>query len=89
MIEQAGNLLNRVENISDEGIPQKVLYKGAFDTLVADEQYKTNDKTTAPSVDVNTELMLTAQYFYYARHVWQGIPEKETKALDWFLPRKK
>jgi murein L,D-transpeptidase YcbB/YkuD len=89
IIEQAGNLLNRVENISDEGLPQKVLYKGAFDTLVADEQYKTNDKTTAPSVDVNTELMLTAQYFYYARHVWQGLPEQETKAMDWFLPRKK
>lgn len=89
IIEQAANLLNRVENIADEGLPQKVLYKGVFDTLVADEQNKTNDRTTAPSVDVNTELMLTAQYFYYARHVWQGIPEKETRAQDWFLPRKK
>jgi murein L,D-transpeptidase YcbB/YkuD len=89
IIEQAGNLLNRVENIADEGLSQKVLYKEAFDTLVTEEQNKTNDKTTAPSVDVNTELMLTAQYFYYARHVWQGIPEQESKAMDWFLPRKK
>lgn len=89
IIEQAGNLLNRVENITDEGLPKKVLYKGVFDTLVSEEQNKTNDRTTAPTVDVNTELMLTAQYFYYARHVWQGIPEKETKAMDWFLPRKK
>jgi len=89
IIEQAGNLLNRVENIADEGLTQKVLYKGAFDTLVADEQNKTNDKTTAPNVDINTELMLTAQYFYYARHVWQGLSEKETRAMDWFLPRKK
>ena len=89
IIEQAGNLLNRVENISDEGLPQKALYPGIFDTLVREEQFKTNDKTTAPSVDVNTELMLTAQYFYYARHVWQGLPEKETRAMDWFLPRKK
>lgn len=89
IIEQAGNLLNRVENISDEGLPQKVMYKGTFDSLVAQEQYKTADKSTAPSVDVDAELMLTAQYFYYARHVWQGIPEKESQALDWFLPRKK
>ncbi|AXY75845.1 murein L,D-transpeptidase [Paraflavitalea soli] len=89
IIEQAGNLLNRIENIADEGLSQKVLYKGAFDTLVADEQNKTNDRTTAPSVDINTELMLTAQYFYYARHVWQGLPQKEVEAMDWFLPRKK
>lgn len=89
IIEQAANLLNRIENISDEGLPQKVLYKEAFDTLVTEEQYKANNKTTAPSVNVNTELMLTAQYFYYARHVWQGIPEQESQAMDWFLPRKK
>jgi murein L,D-transpeptidase YcbB/YkuD len=89
IIEQAGNLLNRVENIADEGLPQKVAYKGAFDTLVSEERNKTLDKTTPPSADVYTELMLTAQYFYYARHVWQGIPEKDTRAMDWFLPRKK
>ncbi|WP_276481916.1 L,D-transpeptidase family protein [Paraflavitalea pollutisoli] len=89
IIEQAGNLLNRVENISDEGLPKKVLYAGAFDTLVADEQNKALDRNTPPSVDVNTELMLTAQYFYYARHVWQGIPDEEVKKMDWFLPRKK
>lgn len=89
IIEQAGNLLNRVSNISDEGLPQKVHYLGAFDTLVSDEQNKAYDRKTPPSVDVNTELMLTAQYFYYARHVWQGIPEPEVKKMDWFLPRKK
>lgn len=89
IIEQAGNLLNRIENITDEGLPQKVLYKGAFDTLVAEGQYKTKDRASARSANVNTELMLTAQYFYYARHVWQGLPEKESQALDWFLPRKK
>lgn len=89
IIEQAGNLLNRVSNISDEGLSQKVHYMGAFDTLVSDEQFKTNDRNTPPNVDANTELMLTAQYFYYARHVWQGLSEQETKALDWFLPRKK
>ncbi|MDF2189372.1 L,D-transpeptidase family protein [Paraflavitalea sp. CAU 1676] len=89
IIEQAGNLLNRVSNIGDEGVTKKVLYLGAFDTLVTDEQLKTSDRNTPPSVDANAELMLTAQYFYYAKHVWQGLSEKETKALDWFLPRKK
>jgi len=88
IIEQAGNLLNRIENITDEGLPQKALYKGAFDTLVAEAQYQTNDKSTPAPIDAITELMLTAQYFYYARHVWQGIPEAESKALNWFLPRK-
>jgi murein L,D-transpeptidase YcbB/YkuD len=88
IIEQAANLLNRIENISEEGISKKVLYQQAFDTLVAGSQYQTNDKSTPPPTDVATELMLTAQYFYYARHVWEGIPEAESKAMDWFLPRK-
>lgn len=88
IIEQAGNLLNRMENISDEGLSKKVLYKGAFDTLVAEAQYQTNDKNTPAPIDATTVLMLTAQYFFYARHVWEGIPESQSKALEWFLPRK-
>lgn len=88
IIEQAGNLLNRMENITDEGLPQKAVYRKAFDTLVSEAEYQAKDQKMATPSNVQTELMLTAQYFFYARHVWQGIPEEESKAMDWYLPRK-
>lgn len=33
--------------------------------------------------------MLTAQYLMYAKKVWQGLSELETKEIKWLLPRKK
>jgi L,D-transpeptidase YcbB len=39
--------------------------------------------------DPQTELMLTAQYFNYARLAWGGISENQTRSINWFLPRKK
>ncbi len=43
----------------------------------------------ADSINVNTEIMLTAQYFVYAKNVWAGLSEKETQGNNWFIPRKK
>src|SRR5665647_355360 len=38
MIEPANNLYNRIQNISDEGIPDAVPYKTAFTTLMETEE---------------------------------------------------
>jgi murein L,D-transpeptidase YcbB/YkuD len=35
------------------------------------------------------ELMITAQYFHYAKDAWAGISESKSMALDWYLPRKR
>lgn len=35
------------------------------------------------------ELMLTCQYLFYAKNVWNGLSEKQTKSIEWLLPRKK
>jgi murein L,D-transpeptidase YcbB/YkuD len=85
LIEQAANLFNRLENIEAEGLTLTVPYKKEFEELIDSSRTET-DKLT-PSVP--TELMLTAQYFFYAKNVWQGLPEQDSKAVDWFLPRKK
>ena len=82
MIENASNLFNRIQNISDEGVPDSVPYKAAFTTMI--EAETGTDKIT-PTV----ELMLTSQYLAYAKKVWVGISEKQSLATEWLLPRKK
>jgi murein L,D-transpeptidase YcbB/YkuD len=83
LIEQAGNLFNRIMNISDDGLPDKMPYRDSFRVTMDSLQHIDNIKIP----DAATELMLTAQYFAYARIAWQGLSEKDSKALDWNLPR--
>ncbi len=84
LIEQAGNLFNRIMNISDDGLPDKMPYRDSFRVSMDSLQ----QIGTIKIPDAETELMLTAQYFAYAKIAWQGLSEKNSKALDWNLPRK-
>jgi murein L,D-transpeptidase YcbB/YkuD len=81
-IEQADNLYNHVMNMGEEGLPEKILYKDSLSHIV-------EIALSGSKADPENELMLTAQYFNYAKSAWEGLPEKETKSIDWFLPRKK
>ena len=81
MIEQASNLFNHIQNIYTEGIIDKLTYQNEFAEMMSDENMD--------SLNVNTEIMLTAQYFIYAKNVWAGISEKQTKSINWYVPRKK
>lgn len=82
-IEQAGNLYNRLQNLSIEGVSQPVPYINHLDSLMAEPD----------SVEITSrqdrELMLSAMYFYFAERVWGGIDETKSREVDWFLPRKK
>jgi len=80
IIEQADNLYNKMMNISEEGLPETILYK--------DSLMRIFDDTVSTQIPEN-ELMLTSQYFDYANKVWRGISEKQSKSLNWFIPRKK
>lgn len=81
MIDQASNLFNHIQNIDAEGVKDKLPYQDEFAEMMSDENID--------SLNENTEIMLTAQYFIYAKNVWAGISEKQTKSIDWFVPRKK
>ncbi len=85
LIEQASNLFNRLENIHEEGLKISIPYQREFEHLM--DSLAESAESSSP--DITTELMLTSQYFFYARKVWQGITEKETKNIEWLLPRKK
>ena len=82
LIETATNLFNRVQNIKEEGVPDTVPYKSEFISFM--ETAVGNDSVAPP-----LEMMLTAQYFAFAKKVWEGLDEKQTLAIEWFLPRKK
>lgn len=85
LIEQAASLYNRVEQLQEEGITRQLPYSKTFDALMDD-----NDSLLLREpMNAEAELMLTSQYFAYANIAWEGIDEKETQKLDWFLPRKK
>jgi len=82
MIEHANNLFNRIQLISEEGLPDSIPYKSAFVNLM---ELESGSGKIMPPV----ELMLTAQYLAYAKKVWVGISEKESLSTEWLLPRKK
>ncbi len=79
-IETAEVLHDEINNIGEEGIPTTVPYKEVFDGILEKDSKKP---------DQTTELFLTTYYFYYTTKVNRGIPEAQSKALGWYLPRKK
>ncbi|QMU28748.1 L,D-transpeptidase family protein [Adhaeribacter radiodurans] len=84
LIEQAGNVANKVINIEQEGIRQELPYRQEFDSLLAEAQGEAYVKP-----DPRTELMLTAGYFAFARTAWEGLNDSISQAMQWFVPRKK
>ncbi|RYY29650.1 MAG: murein L,D-transpeptidase, partial [Sphingobacteriaceae bacterium] len=61
LIEQAGNLSNRIINLQNEGVYKPAPYQKQLDSLL-------NTLTTGKKqVDVNLELMLTAEYFVFSK----------------------
>ncbi|WDF81078.1 L,D-transpeptidase family protein [Mucilaginibacter sp. KACC 22773] len=83
LIEQAGNLADRVGNLQNEGIYKATPYPKVLDSLI----FAPNSKSSKPNIE--TELMLTAQYFVFSKLAFQGMSDSTSKAVNWFLPRKK
>jgi murein L,D-transpeptidase YcbB/YkuD len=82
LIEQANNLYNHLNNLTQDGILIPVPYLNFLDSLL-------NDPLVTQAPDPQLDVLLSAEYFFYADKVWNGIPEKKTTNLKWFLPRKK
>jgi len=81
LIEPADNLFNRMLNLQAEGLPDQVSYKDNWVSMMEEAHDITNP---SPAID----LMLTAQYFKYAKIAWQGLSESKSRSLEWLLPRK-
>ncbi|WP_448701904.1 murein L,D-transpeptidase [Mucilaginibacter sp. AW1-3] len=85
VIEQAGNLANRVMNLENDGIYRTIPYQRELDSLIHEEA----PNTRSPKPDLNLELMLTAQYFAFADMVYNGVDATTSIASGWNVPRKK
>lgn len=78
--ETADVILNKINNLSEDGVITKVPYKEMLDDLFQKDSAKP---------DINIELFLSNYYFYYANKVLLGIDAKKSQELEWYLPRKK
>jgi murein L,D-transpeptidase YcbB/YkuD len=82
LIEQAGNLANRVRNMQNDGLFQSLPGHAALDSLLS----ASGDRRQP---DVTLELMLTAQYFAFSKLAWGGLNSSASSASGWYIPRKK
>jgi len=82
LIEQANHLYTRLGNLEDEGILIKPPYLNNLDSLI-------NDPSVNGKADSVLEILLTAEYLFYADKVWNGISENLSSKLQWYITRKK
>ena len=80
--EFAGLLYSKVNSMNLEGIETAIPYKEKLDDI-----YDNPDDNQKASIE--TELLSSALYFFYADKVYDGIDIQKTKDLGWFLPRKR
>ncbi|KOS05152.1 l,D-transpeptidase YcbB [Flavobacterium akiainvivens] len=81
-IEFAEVLYNRVNQIGADGLPTKVPYKAKLDELFT-------DSGRGDKANVDSELLISAMYFYYTDKVIGGLDAEKSKQTGWFLPREK
>jgi murein L,D-transpeptidase YcbB/YkuD len=82
LVEQAENLYNHLSNLEREGVQTPAPYIRTLDSMI-------NDPLIIEKPDTSLEILLTAEYLFYADKVWNGISESQTTKLQWYLPRKK
>ena len=82
-INEVGDLLcDKINNLQEEGIQVVVPYKEKLKEL-----YQLSNESEKPNLE--TELLISSLYFFYANKVYKGLDASKSKALGWYLPRKK
>ena len=82
-INEFGNVLyNKINNLDEEGMKIVVPYKNKLNDV-----YEDSDNDQKP--DIDTELLSSALYFFYADKVFQGISSKKSSKTGWYLPRER
>ena len=79
--EFASLLYQKVNVLKDQGIDSKMPYKE-----VIDQAFNETDNITPPQLE--TELLLTSMYIFYASNVYSGVDPATLKKIGWYLPAK-
>lgn len=87
LIEPVGVLAGRLMHMKDDGLTEAIPYEAEFLQLTSYND--STGKVAGDKPDINTELMLTGEYFNFARKVWAGQLNDKAESLKWYLPRKK
>ncbi len=81
IVEFGSTLLAKVNEMGAEGLPSTFPCMKEVEGIFANEQ--------KPALSpVETELMLTSLYLFYATNVVKGLSDSTTTAMGWLLPRK-
>lgn len=81
-ITEFGNLLyQKVNVLQDQGIENKMPYKDEIDEAF-------NESSEEKPTELDTELLLTNMYVFYASNVYSGVDPATLKKIGWYLPAK-
>ncbi|MEN2398157.1 L,D-transpeptidase family protein [Flavobacterium sp. MC2016-06] len=81
-ITEFGNLLyQKVNFLKDQGIENTMPYKDDIDEAF-------NESADEKPSQLETELLLTNMYVFYASNVYSGVDPATLKKIGWFLPAK-
>ncbi|HLO80362.1 MAG TPA: L,D-transpeptidase family protein [Chitinophagaceae bacterium] len=80
LIEQSNILYNYVMQLRDNGVPDAAPYVDEYNQMMEDQSM---------GLSPERELMLTGQYLFYSGKVLAGVPESDTRQVQWYIPRKK
>ncbi len=81
VIEFGQTLYTKSEELDQEGIASKYPYREKIESVFDNEIENT-------LTQVETELMLTNLYLFYAENVYKGLADSTSAAMGWLLPRK-
>jgi murein L,D-transpeptidase YcbB/YkuD len=81
VVEFGYSLFSKASNLETEGISSKFPYQ---DKLIG--VFETDTKNELNNIE--TEIMLTSLFLFYAEKVYKGIDETTTTTMGWLLPRK-
>lgn len=81
VVEFGNTLYDKYKGLENEGLKANFPYK-EINSIFENNSINKLSK-------VNTDLMITNLYFYYAEKVYRGFDEKTSISLEWLLPRKK
>ncbi|MES2240189.1 MAG: L,D-transpeptidase family protein [Bacteroidota bacterium] len=81
MNEFACLLYDKINNLDEEGIQIGIPYKDKLEELYSNSNG--NQKR-----NLETELLNSALYFFYAMNVYHGLDTKKSDEIEWYIPRK-
>ncbi|MBU0697138.1 MAG: L,D-transpeptidase family protein, partial [Bacteroidetes bacterium] len=84
LIVTANALIANLGRTDEEGVITSVPYKTQLDSLL-----ETTNPEKYKKPDINMELMLTGEYFYYAKNIWKGSLISKADSVGWYVPKKK